>query len=272
MNGELLAQKRKWFRLFPEGTLEFTIITRVLALMLLMALAVAGGAQRPFVLAALVGVLWIDYALLIWWALQLAGDLNDLTGVSVPTRSAQRRDLSRAVVLLPSVGIAVALIPWSTLLSFFDLSSGLAKVLTGVGAVGFLATLVPAYRALKSSQVGSPLWSALLLFPVLHWFALHRVAAGLDRRVRQGLIERGIPAEKHRNPSVVLLLSDFSGVLGLAPWVAVVVVSVYRGWPSGGMFKVAPVCGTILAALFAIANLAALEGIQRQFVTLLRKS
>ena len=43
-----------------------------------------------------------------------------------------------------------------------------------------------------------------------------------------------------------------------------------RGWPSGTL-KMAPVCGTILASFFAIANLAAMEGVQRQMVSLIRK-
>ena len=66
MTDNIGAQRRNWFRSFPEGSIEFVVITRVLALLLLAALAIVPGIQRPAVLVALALVLWVDYLLMMW--------------------------------------------------------------------------------------------------------------------------------------------------------------------------------------------------------------
>ncbi|MBI4580907.1 MAG: hypothetical protein HY718_14460 [Planctomycetes bacterium] len=272
MNSELLIERRRWFRVFPEGTLEFAIITRVLALMLLMALGIVTGAQRPLVITALVGVLWSDYVLLVWWAVQVAMDLEMLTGQPRPADAPRRRAIVGVTVLLPSVGAVIAVLPWGRVFAFLGIgASGVSRALPLVGAIAFVAALVPACRALRGVRLGAGHWTALVLVPLVHWFALHRIAGGLDTRIQQQLRERGEPPQSLRSAGAALLAADVTWVLSILPWAVVVVVSLARGWPSGGWSRFGPVCGTILAAVFAIADLAALEAVQRQMVRLVRK-
>ena len=271
MDAERLAQRRRWFRSFPEGTLEFAIITRVLALMLLMALAIVGGTQRPLVLVALAIVLWVEYAMLIWWLVQLGTDLRELTDGSAGD-SARRRVTTSVKAVLPSVAVVLALAPWGRVAT--DTFGGAASVVHWVqvaAVVLFLVSLLPAYRALKDARVGASLWTGLLLVPIVHWFALHRLAAGLDRRIDEQLRARG--QEKASRPlGLSLPIADATWVLTLLPWAAVLAYSLAHGWSNSSAFKLLPVCGTLLAVLFAIADLAALEGVQRQIVTLIRKA
>jgi hypothetical protein len=273
MSAEFLAERRKWFRVFPEGTLEFTIITRVLALLMLMALAIVGGAQRPFVVAALVGVLWLDYALLMWWVVQVAGDLRAITaaGPGSVDLTPQYTKVG-TVVLLPSVAAAVAMVPWGTMLGLFGLDASLARLVSAIAAVLFVVMFVPAHRALLRIHAGSSCWTGLVLVPFIHWFALHRVAAALSGRIQQQQVQRNAASQSPRTPSVAILLADITWVLTLLPWAVAIGVALTRGWPSNSMFKAVPVCGTVLAAAFAVANLAAMEGVQRQMVALIRKA
>lgn len=266
MNVDMLVERRKWFRVFPEGTLEFTIITRVLALMLLMALAIVGGTQRPLVVVALAVVLWVDYALLVWWVIQVATDLRGIvngSGEDTPSR----RAIIGIQAVLPSIAAVATLAPWSRALGWV----GPLRWLPIVAGLAFLVLLVPAYRVLRRLDVGSPLWTGLLLVPILHWFALHRIAADLDRRIDEQLRTRGQEKASHR-PGIALAVADVTWILSILPWAAVVGLSVARGWSGSGVSRLGPVCGAVLAAFFAIANLAALEGVQRQIVTLIRKS
>lgn len=275
MNGERLLERRKWFRVFPEGTLEFVIITRVLALMMLMALAVVGGTQRPLVVSSLIAILWIDYALLLWWVVQVAMDLGFVADPARADDSARKRSRAAMVAVLPSMAAAAALMPWGQLLTVVTgtrPSGALTTVLPSIAGLAFVLLLWPAYRTLRRIELGSPLWTILFLVPLLHFFALHRIACGLDERIRGQLRERDAHSEAQRSATGAMLIADVTWVLSVLPWAVVIGVAVLRGWPAGGAFKIGPVCGTVLAALFAVANLAALESIQRQIVTLLRKA
>lgn len=275
MNGDRLVERRKWFRVFPEGTLEFSIITRVLALMMMMALAVVGGTQRPVVLVGLLGVLWIDHVLLLWWAIQVAMDLRFVSGKAQADGSARVRARVAFVAALPSVAAVAALMPWEgliTLLKGTRPESGLWMAVPVGAAVAFFAMLVPASRALRTIELGSSGWTVLLSIPLLNYFALHRIAGGLDVRIREQLRGRGLQESDETGPSAALIAADVTWVLSVLPWLVVIGVAVIRGWPVSSAFKAGPVCGTLLAAVFAIANLAALESVQRRIVTLIRKA
>jgi len=275
MNGERLLERRKWFRVFPEGTLEFVVITRVLALMMLMALAIVGGTQRPLVLVSLIAILWIDYALLLWWVVQVAMDLRSVSDPAGAEDSAGSRARVWTVAALPSVAAAVALVPWyqlMTVLTGTRPEGNLTTLLPAVAGLAFLLLLWPACQALRRIDVGSPVWTILLLVPLLHFFALHRIGSGLDVRIRGQLQSRDARSEAQRGGTGAMMAADVTWVLSILPWVLIIGVVVVRGWPTSRAFKIGPVCGTILAAVFAIANLAAMESVQRRIVALLRKT
>jgi hypothetical protein len=238
----------------------------------LLALAVVGGSQRPLVLAALTFVLWLDYALIMWWVIQVATDLRSIsTGFGGDTPG--RRAGIGLKVILPSVAAMVALIPWTQVLSVVGAAgkANLFKPVPMVAGVAFVVLLIPAYRTLRTIGVGSSLWAGVLLIPIFHWFAMHRVAADLDRRIDEQLKVRGFE-KASRRLGIALAIADVTWVLSILPWAGVVAFALIRGWSMGGVFKAGPVCGTILAAFFAIADLAAMEGVQRQIVTLIRKA
>lgn len=274
MNAERLAERRKWFRVFPEGTLEFVIITRVFTLLLMIALAVVGGTQRPFVLIGLAGILWLDYVLLLWWVIQVADDLHGATGSDTAAVSPAARAKLGIQAALPSVAAVAAFMPWSKLITVVTGSASpvLAGAISTAAALAFVVLIWPAYRALRSIQLGSPLWTILLLVPLLHFFALHRIASALGGRIQAELGRRGEPEHATQGGSGALIAADITWVLCILPWAVVAAIVLINGWPAGGAFKAGPVCGTMLAATFAITNLAALERVQRQMVALIQKA
>jgi hypothetical protein len=174
-------------------------------------------------------------------------------------------------VILPSVAVAVGLAPWGRVMSVVIGDTGMLDWLPIAAGVAFLILCIPALRALREVGVGLSLWTGLLLVPIIHWFALHRIAADLHGRIGEQLKARGIDKAPY-SPEVTLAIADATWVLSILPWVVMVGYSLAYGWSNQGSLKFGPVCGTVLASLFAIANLAALEAVQRQIVTLIRKS
>jgi hypothetical protein len=109
----------------------------------------------------------------------------------------------------------------------------------------------------------------LFLIPIVHWFALHRLLSSLDARLKEAASRRGQPGTSGEANTVTIALADVTWVLSVLPWAIMLVVSLVRGgWPGG---RVMPVCGTLIASVFVVADLAAMEGIQRRFVALVRK-
>jgi len=78
MDNTVLSQRQRWFRAFPDGSIEFLLVTRLLVVFLLLGLAAMRESQRPMVLMALAVVLMADYAIMIWWSLQTVADLDCL--------------------------------------------------------------------------------------------------------------------------------------------------------------------------------------------------
>lgn len=285
MNETSPEQRKRWYRFFPEGSLEFLVATRVLAVILLLAMLVMRDLQRPLILTALVGVLWWDYALVLWWAMQLRLDLDLLAG----GRTSGIRRWSLAIkAFLPSIVAACALAPWPSAYGF------VVKVMPGLAAQGgaqsaayqrvsmigfvlaaaaYVLFAVLAHRALQHIKFGKPLWTALALIPGLHWFSLHRIATDLETQIRAQQARRGHEAP-HPAGSTSMALADVTWALCVLPWLLVMVISLARAWPGGGgqgAVAVLPFCGMIMAAVFAIADLAALERVQRHFLPLARE-
>jgi hypothetical protein len=135
----------------------------------------------------------------------------------------------------------------------------------------FVVLVLVAQRAMQRIRLGKPIWTALALIPGLHWFALHRIAAGLEARIDQ--YTQPTPSESApRSPSsVAMAAADATWVLCMLPWLVVLVLSVARGWPGGFPGSAFPFCGMLLAVVFGIAELAALERVQRHFTRLIRR-
>ena len=266
-----LAQRQSWYRYFPEGSLEFLVATRVLVIILLIAFIVMHDLQRPIIVTAIIAVLWFDYVLVLWWAIQVRLDLDLLAGRA---ESNTKRWVLGIKTFLPSVVVAYSLaaymMPGLAGLGRPSSSSHqqLVFIVYGVAAVLFVILAVLAYRALMRIQLGKSIWIALLFVPGLHWFAIHRVAGELGRHIDE---LRKQQSGSEVSSSVSMALADVTWALTLLPWLAVIGIATVRGTGGGSVF-IFPFCGMLLGALFAIADLAALERVQRHFVHLTRES
>ncbi len=278
MSETSIEQRKRWYHHFPEGSLEFLVATRVLAIVLLLALLVVTDIQRPVVLSVLVGVLWCDYALMLGWAVQTSLDLDLLAGQSVPP---VKRWAFGLQVFLPSVVVACTVAPWpSAYLVIGRIMPSLARQggvrsetygqlsLVGYAAAVLLFLVLAAvgYRALRRIGLGGALWTALLFVPGMHWFAIHRIAAGLHRRIEASLASSD-KTSSMSVPAASMALADVTWALCVVPWGVIFAVALIRGWPSVW----GPFCGMLLAAVFAIAELAAIERVQRHFVHRVRQ-
>lgn len=282
MNNDTLIQRQRWFRLFPEGSIEFLVATRVLAMILLLALLIVGKVQIQLLasLVALTGVLWLDYVLVVWWAVQLVIDLEEIRSDRPATADVQRRRRIRAglLICLPSVVAAVLIAPWPAMLrlSLAGLLPGdsIIMALRGVAVLLFIVLVILAQRTMQRIGLGSSVWTLLLMIPFVHWFALHRLIGGLYRRLAE--CEAAASAEDKGNADdaagFVVAIADVTWVLAILPWgILTVIMLAGGGWPTEFPQALLPFCGVPLTAIFAVTDLAALESVQKRFVDTLRK-
>jgi hypothetical protein len=227
--------------------------------------------QRPVILTGLVGVLWLDYVLMMWWAVQVALDLAVIEGQGTTSASLNKRWLIGVMVCLPSVAAAVGLAPWPRLAFLQTRVAGEWTLQQTIALVLFILLAIAAHRALQRIRLGRSLWTALALVPGIHWFALQRIVADLDQRIyRQHQACR--PDEAGHFSSAARALADVTWVLCAVPWVVVIAVAAAKGWPDSLPMRGVPFCGLVAGVLFGVANLAALERVQRHFLRLLQES
>lgn len=275
MSDIILGARRRWLHFFPDGTLEFLLVTRVLTLLLLLSTAIITSVDRPAVLVAITGLLWVDYLLTLWWLVQIGTDPGvgwpgggsaASGGVAAESATALRRRRVRLamVIALPSLMAALMLAPWPAMLHMVRpglTPPGLEKWVQIIFGVLYLICLVPAYRGLARLGLGTALSRVLFLVPLVHWLALHRFI----RRIEGQLTATAAPASHN----LVVTFADITWILGVAPWIVIAVTTYVRGvFPSA----MTPFCGSLFATLFAIVNLAAVEHIQRLWVAQLQKA
>lgn len=275
---DTLQQRQRWFRSFPDGTLEFLLVTRLLAVFLLLALAAMRESQRPMVLLALALVLLADYVLMIWWAVQTAADLDSLSArpsadppapVPAAPEPKPRRLQAVALACLPAVVAFVALAPWPDFaISNAVAREGVVRVLRPAGSVAFVLALIVGYWGLRPIRLGPPVWTILLLVPCVHWFAMHRLVSHL--RSRLDACRRATGETVTEGPAVALAFADVTWLLAMIPWVVLIIAGMSRAPGFNWRGFLAP-CGAGLTAVFAIADMAALEGLQRQVVATIRR-
>ena len=108
-----------------------------------------------------------------------------------------------------------------------------------------------------------------MLVPVVHWLALHRMMRQMYLRIAH---HRQEADEADGADTVVpgMLAADVLWVFCMLPWVAYALVWLFRGHQPS--ITLVAVFGAVLAALFAIVELASMEQLQRRFVSLIRKA
>jgi hypothetical protein len=271
-HGTNLAERRAWFRHFPEGTLEFLLVTRVLALILLAGLTVVRGSQRPAILLVLGALVLVDYLLILWWSIQLVVDLEDLAAPgSANADQARKRRMSTFLgAMLPAFFAMLCLTP---VLEFTEPDpvrrQRLATFFYPAMGAGYLLILYFAYRRLVSIRFGPKGWVILFFCPGLHFFALHRLLAAWQRQLHERL--RASQIRTDPAAGATLLFADIAWVVTMLAVGLLVVMSRQQdaAWVDR-MHSVAYFTTALLAAIFSIAQVALMENVQRRFLAALR--
>ncbi|NLX14709.1 MAG: hypothetical protein GXY44_13805 [Phycisphaerales bacterium] len=273
MNESCVQERRQWFMHFPDGSIEFFLITRVLLILLLLVLVVAPQQHHAFVLLALAGLLWVDYALTLWWIVQIATDLDGIRHSVIADHAYWRRLRSITVTLLPSIVFMLLISPWPNLLSEVA-SERMAIWRIALPILGplFLLLLFPAQRVLRGLGLESILGRCLMLVPLLHWFALHHWMLQLDKELNRLALETKQQQLTGSGPRAAVSLTFWVWFPGILPWLIILPAWAFgASWLSGLLFKWVAVCSLVFTCLFMIADTAAMENIQRKFVLIMRR-
>lgn len=268
-----LSERRRWFRHFPEGSAEFLLVTRVMALGLMLLLAVVHSTQAIAVATAVIVILWVDHLLMIWWTIQISSDLDDMDQPSPPAAATSRlhRAKALAAAACPLVAALPLLAPWDRLVFGFESTRAAAmRIVVPILMLGFAAGLVAARRLIRTLRAGTPAWKVLLVIPAFHWLALQRILPGLEaeveKRARRGGMHPHIP-----HTGTALMVANLAWLGSMATWGGYLALSLEIGGLSApGMKTACALFGTLLAVFLMTAQLAAIEHVQRRFVELLR--
>jgi hypothetical protein len=226
--------------------------------------------QRPAVLVALGGVIWLDYALLMWWLLQMSSDLGSLFEPGVAGRASPNVSMA-VLVFIPSVVALMVLAPWAQFLIRRDgAREQVLMFLIPVLIAAYLASLPFAYRGLRRAGLPGGVWSVFLLVPVLHWLAVDRMLRPLHARVRERALQRNLPVSSETGAGSAAGAADVLLIIAALFW-SLWVGLVLAG--RGGVLLMSVQAASIaVGSLFAITQVAALEYLQRRFVALIRRA
>ncbi len=261
-----LARRRLWYHYFPEGTIEFLLVTRVLALLILAALAVVHGTQLDMALIALGLLLLADALIIQWWGVQIVTDLSDLKSQESSRLAARRRLRAWVLAALPALIMVVTLLPWSGFVIYDPAMR--ARVNAWIPLIGvplYLAALVPAVLGLRAIHYGATAWCVCWLIPGIQWWALHRLIGDWQARIDQSLGSRRKETEPPSTGTVLFV--DIMWVLAMLAVAGLFLVGTLRteGLQGGGP-RLLIIAGTGLVALFAIGQVAVMENVQRRFL------
>jgi hypothetical protein len=270
-----LSQRRLWFRYFPEGSIEFTIITRVLIFLGLLASASVGTERiRYYFLVATCGALWLDYALTLWWLIQVHADLRQFepSEQADASRSVPSRAWTLIISLIPSIIFFLIITPWPLLLvGSFETRGMIYRFVLPILALALIAAIVLAQKVLQRIEVKPALWRFLILVPIIHWLALNRLIFVLHRKISQksGLQTGEINEDA---PHTAVVLADITVPLAIFLWMIPLALWISRGvWPGHPLITILPIGGTIFLSVALIAELAAMEHVQNRFHKWLEK-
>lgn len=293
MSNGTLVERQRWFRFFPDGSIEFLVVTRVLMVLLLVALIVFISRQleRSATLVTLAGVLWLDHVLVLWWGVQMVCDLGllqdkrglaNVEGETPWPQAAMCSDRERrwlavraclpGTVVLASVALAAGTPVLSVFLRMSLSGPALGAACLFLGAA-FVLLLPFGQRALQRIRLGPPFWTFFALIPLVHMFAMHRVARSLEDRMRKldQQSAASAPQAEQEPGSPAGAIAEVAWFLAVAPWVIVAAVMLTRGeWSRGWAGSVSTCCGVLATMILVIADTAALEHVHRRFVALIR--
>lgn len=274
MSENSIEQRRRWFRFFPEGSLEFVVVTRALSLLLMLGCLIVQGTLRPLAMLALCTILWLDYALTQSWLVQLATDLDAIQkNPTLPQRdlSATRRR-TLFFMVLPATLLLAFVAPWpEALLPAGAIRTAAARFVVPLCGLAAILSLWPALQTAGRLGIGTPFWCRLTLVPLLHWLAIHRLLDPLDRKICATLYPNGRPSHDD-GPSFAAAAADTLWIITILPWLAAMILAVSREGAAfeQNTFRLTMGCGSLLYGVFSIVDLAAMENVQRRFLRLIR--
>jgi hypothetical protein len=263
---ELLAVRRRWFRSFPEGPLEFVAAARLVWILALFAAPVLGGLLRTYAAFGIALLLLADVGLTMRWLTGLAGDRDCwLHGKPIPDEPIGRADLRPTVSVILAQGFLLGFG-----LSFLPLPFETARVHPGAVVVGRWVALAAFCVAIpfivatcRAAGLGNR-WSVVLLaVPFLAWWPVRRLA---------GEIGASLAEQAARQSHKDLGFSRVGFVFADAMWVVMVLVLVVD-LAVGGIWTRATfqgLCSGLVVAVAAIADVAAMESAHHAYLMYLR--
>ncbi len=262
-----LAARRRWFRSFPDGSLEFVAAIRIVWILAFFAAPVIGGFLQVYATLAIGAVLLLDFGLVMTWLVRITADRDAWARRGTAENPAGARSGASLT--------AIALIAQALLLAFLALSflrlpleivrthPGVANTARWVLLAAYAVAAVATARSCRSAGLRSRASGILLAAPLLSWWALRRFA-------------RDVAAPMTNEVQVLKKPPHLSGagfVMADAAWLAALVVSVAVVLLARNMGMHATwqnACSGILLAVAAIADVAALESVQRVYLGWLR--
>ncbi|MBN1489565.1 MAG: hypothetical protein JXA69_06570 [Phycisphaerae bacterium] len=261
----LVTERRRWFASFPEGSLEFVAVFRILWILALFVAPVTEGFVRRFAGAGIIGLLLADCGLAIWWLTHTALDRMSLLepGKAFSSKQIQRRCLAASVAAVTAHGV---------LLVFILSLVGVVNPLTQAVPTGPLRwAIVPVYVVLVIATVitgrwaalGCPIRTVLLTVPFMHWWAIRHSAFDIGKAFAAAL------AERTGKPPITF---DTTRAVANAMWVLfmLMVGAMLYATSRGTIAEWKAMCGGMVAAVAAVADVAAMESVQQVYLRYLR--
>jgi len=264
---ELLARRRRWFRSFPEGRLEFIAVIRLLWVIGLFVLPLMPAVERVYGTMALGIVFIVDAALALAWVAQMLADRNSWMGEDAfpSSRPARPWGLCVALVILSylllfSFGATFLHLPWETA----RVHPGAVRVVRWMLLAAYIASVPIVWSSLRSLGVRSQLATALLAVPLLHWWAVRHIGANVAAEFARRTISTS-PDEAAFSRAAVVAADAVWTV-----WLVVMaVIFTVSGLRAGLAWQ--PACCSLLAAVAGIADMAAMEAIQRAYLAYVQR-
>lgn len=260
---ELAAERRQWFRSFPDGTLEFIAAVRVLAIVAMFVLPIGGAALRGYCSAILGAMLLADAAMSAFWLAQLASDRRIL--LEGRTQRGNEAIVAAVLTLLCHAALLLAAAMLLRLpIPMLRLRPEAMKV-AGWALLAAYALLGMAtwYVVSRTTGTRKRAWSLLVAVPLLAWPATRRIA------YETGEIFAAWTAANAASPAK-LPRGGFVAADILMCLFLLAVLATARHPSTWAHMGFGPAAAALLFGLAAIADMAALEHAHHAYLKYIR--
>lgn len=263
---ELLATRRRWFRSFPEGPLEFVAAVRLLWILALFVVPVIGGFLRAYGTIGIAVLLLADLGLTMWWLSRLLSDRDCwLDGKPIgPSEIAWTgiRPTAAAVVaqgLLFAFGLSFLAVRFETA----RMHPGAVVAVRWALFAAYLLAVPFVVTTCRTAGLRGRWSTPLLAIPFVHWWVVRRFAAEAGES-----LAAQVARQSNRDPGFSRIGFIFADVT----WVVLILVLVADLLTGGVGTRVTfqGLCSALIVGVAAIADMAALEATQHTYLMYLR--